>query len=56
MQTNTLQNRKPDSKITLANNGKGSWIEYGKAADWKFEDGVCKQYFHGNAIWEIEII
>lgn len=59
VQTNgfySIEYEKPDSKITLANNGKGSWIEYGKAADWKFEDGVCKQYFRGNAIWEIEII
>lgn len=59
VQTNgfySIEYEKPDSKITLANNGKGSWIEYGKAADWKFEDGVCKQYLRGNAIWEIEII
>lgn len=44
----------PDSTVTTANRGKGSWIEYGKASDWKFEDGLCKQSFRGNAIWEIE--
>ncbi len=59
VQTNGFYNieyEKPDSKITLANNGKGSWIEYGKASDWKFENGLCKQYFRENAIWEIEFI
>lgn len=59
VQTNgfySIEDGKPDSKITLANNGKGSWIEYGKASDWKFENGICKQYFRENAIWEIEVI
>lgn len=59
VQTNgfySIEDEKPDSKITLANNGKGSWIEYGKASDWKFENGLCKQYFRENAIWEIEFI
>lgn len=55
VQTNgfySIEDGKPDSKITLANNGKGSWVEYGKASDWKFEDGVCKQY----NVWEIEFV
>ena len=55
VQTNgfySIEDEKPDSKITLANNGKGSWIEYGKASDWKFEDGVCKQ----SNVWEIEFV
>lgn len=59
VQTNgfySIEDEKPDSKITLANNGKGSWIKYGKASDWKFENGLCKQYFRENAIWEIEFI
>lgn len=52
----SIENEKPDSEVTLANNGKGSWIEYGKASDWEFENGVCKQSFRGNNVWEIEII
>lgn len=59
VQTNgfySIEDGKPDSKITLANNKKGSWIEYEKASDWKFENGICKQYFRENAIWEIEVI
>lgn len=59
VQTNgfySIEDGKPDSKITLANNKKGSWIEYGKASDWKFENGICKQCFRENAIWEIEVI
>ena len=31
----------PDNRITLANNGLGSWMEYGKAANWTFENGIC---------------
>lgn len=59
IQTNgfySIEYDNPDSKVTLANNGKGSWIEYGKASDWKFENGICKQSFHGNDVWEIEFI
>lgn len=52
----SIEDGNPDSKITLANNGKGSWIEYGKASDWKFENGICKQSFLGKEIWEIEFI
>lgn len=34
----------PENKATLANNGKGSWLGWSKAAFWKFEDGVCTLY------------
>lgn len=59
IQTNgfySIEDGKPDSKVSLANNKKGSWIKYGKSSDWKFENGICKQSFHGNDVWEIEII
>lgn len=59
VQTNgfySIEDGKPDSKVTLSNGGKGSWIDYGKASDWKFENGICKQSFCGRDIWEIEFI
>lgn len=46
----------PENPVTKANGGKGSWIEYGKASDWTFENGICTQYHHGRAIWEIQVI
>lgn len=41
----------PDSGVTLANNGRGSWLEYGKAKDWEIDKltGHCYLY-HGNHI------
>lgn len=59
IQTNgfySIEKDKPDSVVTLANNCKGSWSEYGKAGDWKFEDGLCKQFYMGKPIWEIRIL
>ena len=35
---------KPDSRETLANNGKGSYLGWGKASFWKFESGICTLY------------
>lgn len=55
IQTNgfySIEDEKPDSMVTLANNGKGSWIEYGKASDWRFENGLCKR----SNVWEIEFM
>ena len=34
----------PDSRETLANNGKGSYLGWSKAAFWKFEGGTCTLY------------
>ena len=45
-----------DMQVVNANRGLGSWLEYGKASDWTFENGVCKQNFRGNDIWEIEFV
>lgn len=59
VQTNgfySIEDGKPDSVVTLANRGKGSWIEYGKASDWTFENGICKQSFREKGVWEIEFI
>lgn len=52
----SIEDGNADSKVTLANGGKGNWIEYGKASDWKFEKGICKQSFHKKEVWEIEFI
>ena len=34
----------PDSKTTLANDGKGSFLGWSKARFWRFENGVCSLY------------
>ncbi len=34
----------PDSRETLANNGRGSYMGWSKAAFWKFESGICTLY------------
>lgn len=34
----------PDSKITLGNNGKGSYLNWSKARFWKFDNDVCALY------------
>ena len=38
----------PSSEVTLSNNCKGSWLEYGKASDWEIDSltGHCCLY-HG---------
>lgn len=59
VQTNgfySIEDGKPDSEVTLSNNGKGCWLKYGKASDWKFENGICKYFNHGKEILEIEFI
>lgn len=59
IQTNGMYSivlNEPENPVTKANDGKGSWIEYGKASDWTFENGTCTQFYHGRAIWEIKVI
>lgn len=48
----------PDHMVSRFNGGKGSWIAYGKASDWKFEDGLCKLYDSGKdrPTWEIRFL
>ena len=36
-----------DSNETLANNGRGSYLKWGNAADWEFSSGVCTAYRKG---------
>lgn len=33
-----------DSRETLANNGKGTWLGWSKASFWKFENDTCTLY------------
>ena len=32
----------PDHKVSTMNGGKGCYMQFGKAGDWKYEDGECK--------------
>jgi len=41
----TIVPGEPDSNVTLANNGKGSFLGWSKAPFWDFKaDGVCALY------------
>lgn len=50
----------PEHEVSCANRGKGSWIDFGKATQWEFQDGKCSMYFPemehipDNLIWSIE--
>ena len=47
----------PNNLVSLANNGRGSWIEYGKASEWKFENGLCSMFNpNGSLVWTIQFI
>ena len=49
----------PEHEVSLANAGKGSRAEYGKASQWEFQNGLCSMYLPGkehlpqNLIWTI---
>lgn len=34
----------PENKVSLANGKRGSWLEYGKASAWEFNNGTCTLY------------
>lgn len=34
----------PKSKISLANDSRGSFLDWGKAKFWKFENSICYYY------------
>lgn len=34
----------PESKVSLANGGKGSWLAWSNAPFWQFENDVCAIY------------
>lgn len=53
----------PEHPVSKFNGQKGSWIEYGKAADWEFRDGLCCKFdlrTNGTGkrrpVWEIRFI
>lgn len=59
IQTNgmyTVIPNEPDSKISKANNGKGSWVEFGKASDYTFANGLIQQSFYGRPMWTLRIL
>lgn len=39
----------PQSKVSLANGGRGSVLWWSKAPFWRFEDGVCSLYDNDRA-------
>lgn len=51
----------PSHRVSQFNGGKGSWIEYGKAADWEFCGDLCKLFDHRDKgqrrpVWEIRFV
>lgn len=46
----------PEHPVSKANNGKGYMFWYGKASDWKFEDGLCKYTQRDRPVWEIQFV
>ena len=47
----------PENYVSTANYGKGYWVDYGKASNWVFEDGLCKlkdtRHELTEFVWEI---
>lgn len=46
----------PDAKETLSNNGKGIWMEFGKAGSWAFDGEFCEMSFQGRKIYRIKFL
>jgi len=46
----------PEHPVSTMNDGWGSAFWYGKASDWKFEDGLCKCTERSKPIWEIQFV
>lgn len=47
IQTNaiyTIVPDEPENRINQVNGGRGSWLEYGKASAWEFNNGLCTLY------------
>ena len=47
IQTNAVYTVVPDqpkNRVTLANNNMGSRLDYGKASEWEFNNGMCSLY------------
>ena len=43
----------PNNPVSLANDGKGYYLNYGKAGDWDFTGDTIMMYAGGNPVWEI---
>lgn len=37
----------PENPLSQVNYGKGLWCEFGKASEWKFENGKCSRIRRG---------
>ena len=57
IQTNgfySVEEGKPDSKISRANYGKGCWLEYGKASEWTFDgEYITRTFSNGEKCFTI---
>ena len=59
IQTNgfySIVENEPNNPLNTVNYGKGSWVEYGKASEWTFDNGVCKFAYRGKPVWEIQFV
>lgn len=63
VQTNGMYTIVPsdmECKESTCNNGKGTWIKFGMASDWKFDNGICTYIpkFNGvdRPVWSIEVL
>ena len=59
VQTNGMYTILPydtDNWLNQTNKGKGSWIAFGKASDWSFNNGIIQQSCFGRPLWTLKII
>lgn len=57
VQTNgfySVEKDKPGSRVSLANNGKGYWLDYGKASNWMFDgENITRVFDNGEKCFTI---
>lgn len=47
----------PAHKVSRLNYGKGCYLNFGKASDWEFSDGLCTMMNRKNdPIWTIKVM
>ena len=47
----------PYHKVSQLNSGKGCYLNFGKASDWEFKNGLCTMYSRlKNPIWTIRVV
>lgn len=46
----------PDHAVSKGNGGKGSWLEWGNATSWNFQNGMCVVYHDGTEHIEKNIV